>query len=255
MSVAFVGCIIKVRQKRFFSRGRPVDSGHRGTNSSVQQCTTMMPISRQKRIIVYQKRNREPWPASRLESRKQQSHPLVHALPPSANPLSIHYTIIPSANIQDPSTHGLNASQDRVSEEGGRCNLRAKELGCVSQRLRAEKRNGPPPLCLTAYIIMSPVSFGRAWGRWLPRSSWNMKRFSARNCPGFFLLIAVDASKMLRVCSYVFFFFNRVCNGFGAVARLSYLFEIFIRRGWKFIKEGWKLEILINEREVWAQWI
>lgn len=28
-----------------------------------------------------------------------------------------------------------------------------------------------------------------------------------------------------------FFFFNGVCNGFGAVARLSYLFEIFIRRG------------------------
>lgn len=68
----------------------------------------------------------------RLESRKQQSHPLVHAWS-----LFIHYTIIPSANIQDPSvdTPRMDLMPRRPgprSLKKGACNLRAKELGCVS---------------------------------------------------------------------------------------------------------------------------
>lgn len=174
----------------------------------------MMPISRQKRIIVYQKRNREARPASRLESRKQQSHPLVHALSlfPSScpPPPSIHYTIIPSANIQDPSvdTRRMDLMPPRIGcLRKGECNLRAKRTRMCFILIIFRKKETAflPPLCLTGYSIHNNVA-----GELQPCVAWRWSQVKYEKIlgeklrsSGFFLSL-LTRQRFLKVCSYLF---------------------------------------------------
>lgn len=170
----------------------------------------MMPISRQKRIIVYQKRNREARPASRLESRKQQSHPLVHALSlfPSSSIHPLHYYPLGkhTGSIRGHSTHGLNASQDRVSEEGRVQFTRKRTRMCFILIIFRKKETAfLPPLCLTGYSIHNNVA-----GELQPCVAWRWSQVKYEKIlgeklrsSGFFLSL-LTRQRFLKACSYLF---------------------------------------------------
>lgn len=170
----------------------------------------MMPISRQKRIIVYQKRNREARPASRLESRKQQSHPLVHALSlfPSSSIHPLHYYPLGKhpGSIRGHSTHGLNASQDRVSEEGRVQFTRKRTRMCFILIIFRKKETAfLPPLCLTGYSIHNNVA-----GELQPCVAWRWSQVKYEKIlgeklrsSGFFLSL-LTRQRFLKACSYLF---------------------------------------------------
>ncbi|KAK1120995.1 hypothetical protein K0M31_010780 [Melipona bicolor] len=158
--VAFTpGCVIKVRQKRFFFRG------HRGTvdsrrhrdqsgNSSAQQCTTMMPISRRKRIIVYQKRETR---RRSLETRVSKT--AVSSVGPRLVPVHpLHYYPLGKhpGSIRGHSTHGLNASAARSPLVPPRSMQFTRKRTRMCFMAAMQKRNASR--CLTGYSIHNNVA-------------------------------------------------------------------------------------------------
>lgn len=174
----------------------------------------MMPISRQKRIIVYQKRI--PRGAASLETRVSKTAVSsvgprsfsLSLLLPSSSIHPLHYYPLGKhpGSIRGHSTHGLNASQDRVSEEGRVQFTRKRTRMCFILIIFRKKETAfLPPLCLTGYSIHNNVA-----GELQPCVAWRWSQVKYEKIlgeklrsSGFFLSL-LTRQRFLKACSYLF---------------------------------------------------